>query len=316
MELLLVIGVFILSLTALVKGADWFLDSAENIGKAFGMSAFLIGVLIVGLGTSLPELVSSVFAVFGGLPEVVIANAVGSNITNILLIIGVAAIVGRKIVITKNLIDLEIPILLTSTIIFLAIAWDAEVSRAESFLLMASYGIYFLYTIYHKDTPTKKETGKKKKASFANIKPLDILWLLVGAVFLAVGANYLIESVSDLAFLVGLPPAVITITAVAIGTSLPELLVSYKAARSGKSELAVGNIYGSNAFNALMVVGVPGILGTLPIEENVWRVGLPFMAVATLMFIISCMSRRIYMWEGALFMIMYIIFIGNLLGYM
>ena len=124
--------VFIVSLAALVKGADWFLESSEKIGLAFGLSPFIIGVLIVGLGTSFPELASGISAILQNASEIVPANAIGSNISNILLIVGIAAIIGRRLTVTKSLIDLDIPLLALSTVLLLGILWDKQVILSTS----------------------------------------------------------------------------------------------------------------------------------------------------------------------------------------
>lgn len=312
----------------MVKGADWFLESAEKVGLALGLSSFIVGVTIVGLGTSFPELISAVVATFKGVTEIVAANAVGSNITNILLIIGIAAIVGRKLVVTKSLIDLDLPMLSVGTVLLLGVVWDKQVTLGESILLVASYLVYLLYTAFHKDdTETEeikevlpsrvdrrkhfmekgKELLKKPKLVFS-----DFVKLIVGLAGLSFGAKYLVDAVINLSGILNISPAVISITAVAIGTSLPELIVSIKAALSGKSEVAIGNIFGSNAFNALMVVGLPGLFKTLTVDEKTFSIGVPVMALATLLFVISGISRRIHVWEGVMYLALYVLFIGKL----
>ncbi|HDZ85575.1 MAG TPA: sodium:calcium antiporter [Candidatus Moranbacteria bacterium] len=194
---------------------------------------------------------------------------------------------------------------------------------------MVSYLIYLLYTVMHKDDTRTKETekimptrqqrrelitvfkGKEvKKKPILKIK--DFVILIVGVAGLALGAKYLIDSVVELSGLFNIAPAMISITAVAIGTSLPELIVSIKVALSGKSEIAIGNIFGSNAFNALVVVGLPGIFKNLVVDEVTFSIGVPAMALATLLFIISGISRRIHIWDGAIYLILYILFIGKL----
>ncbi|MFC1645227.1 calcium/sodium antiporter [Patescibacteria group bacterium] len=324
------IMVFALTLTLMIKGADWFLDSAEKIGLSLGLSPFVIGVTIVGLGTSFPELFTAIMAVMRGADEIVAANAIGSNISNILLIIGFSAVVGRKLMVTKSLIDLDLPMLASGTILLLGVAWDKEITRAEAILLVASYLIYFLYTIFHqeeretdKESLSKKDIKteiniKEKKAKNRKIivTKTDYVLLIVGVLCLVLGAKYMIDSVIRLSEIFDISPALISITAVAIGTSLPELIVSLKAARSGKSEVAVGNIFGSNAFNALMVIGIPGIFHNLPIDPQTFYIGLPTMAVVTLLFVISGISRRIYAWEGAMYLALYVLFLGKIIGFL
>ena len=149
--------IFIVSLIVLVKGADWLIGSAEKIGLAIGLSPFIVGVTIVGIGTSFPELISSLAAVFKNIPEVVAANAIGSNIANILLIVGVSAVIGRRLVVTKSLIDLDLPLLAIGTTLLLIIVWDRQITFGESLLMLATYGVYLLYTALHRDTEDSQE---------------------------------------------------------------------------------------------------------------------------------------------------------------
>ncbi len=299
--------VFLVALTVMVRGADLFLARAEKIGLGYGLSPFLIGVVLIGLGTSLPELISAVFGVFKGVPEIVSANAVGSNISNILLIIGIVAIIGGVLRIKKDIVDVDLPLLAISTVIFVGIAWDRVVTPPEAVLLVLSYGVHLLYMFYHAPDRLKEEERKHRKAVAA-----DWLFLILGAIGLLLGAKYVVDAVVELSALFAVSPALISITAIAIGTSLPELIVSVKAVKSGKVDMAVGNIFGSNAFNALVVVGIPGIFTSLPVDEKTFAVGVPVMSAATILFIITGISRRIHLWEGAMYLIFYAFFIGKL----
>lgn len=320
--------VFIISLAVLVKSAGWLLSGAERIGLAIGLSPFIVGVTIVGLGTSLPELISSFIAVFEGVPEIVVANAVGSNIANILLVVGLSTVIGRRLVVTKNLIDLDLPLLAIGTTLMIGVAWDREVTFLESVILLITYGVYFAYTILHRDdVKTEEDTElavfikknsayiskvSKKIAEIPKIALRDFGLLAAGAIGLFLGAKYLVESVINLSDMFNIGAGVIAITAIAIGTSLPELIVSIRAAVQRKSEIALGNIFGSNLFNMLVVIGLPGLFTTLPLDEKTFSIGLPVMAAATLLFVVSGISRRIHMWEGAFYLILYVFFIGKL----
>lgn len=316
--------IFLVSLAVLVKGADWLLQSAEKIGLAAGLSPFIVGVVIVGLGTSFPELVSSIAAVFKGVTEIVAANAIGSNIANILLIVGLSAVFGGRLAVTKNLIDLDIPLLAVSTALFIGVAWDRQIVLAESILLLIIFGIYLFYTIFHKDgeeeetLPGRPERRKhitgpgKKEILKPKLVAKDFILLIIGVIFLMIGAKYLIDSVIKLSEIFSIGAGVISLAAVALGTSLPELLVSVRAAWQKKPEVALGNIFGSNVFNALVVVGIPGLFKTLHLDEQTFALGLPVMAGATFLFIVSGISRRIHVYEGAMYIVIYIFFIGKL----
>jgi cation:H+ antiporter len=308
------IAVFVVSLVALVKGADWLITSSEKIGLSLGLSPFIVGVTIVGVGTSFPELISSLVAVFKGVTDVVAANAIGSNIANILLIIGVSAVVSKRLTVTKNLIDVDLPLLAITTVLLLGVVWDKQITLGESILLLAAYGVYFLYTVFHRDTD-EAGAAKNNRSSRPKILAKDILLLGVGILGLVLGAKYMIDALVNLSAMLNVATGVIAITAVAVGTSLPELLVSAKAALQKKSEVALGNIFGSNVFNALVVVGFPGLFKRLSLDEQTFAIGVPTMALATLLFVISGISKRIHVWEGALFLAVYLLFIAKLFSW-
>ena len=248
--------VFAVSLVALVKGADWFLDSSERIGLSMGISPFVIGVTIVAAGTSFPELISSFVAILKGAPELVVANGVGSNIANILLVVGVVSVFARRIIVKKDLIDLDLPLLALSMLLLVVVSFDGIITRPEAIVLFLNYIIYLLYVIFEQKTEIEAvidpaiegnpiEGKLIKRAMFGWLPKIsfkDALLLVVGALLLLLGANYLVESVTRLSYILNIGVSVIGISAVAIGTSLPELLVSVRSAMKGKPEIAVGNI--------------------------------------------------------------------------
>ena len=323
--------VFIVSLGVLVKGADWLITSAEKIGLSLGLSPFIVGVTIVGVGTSFPELISSFVAVFKGVPDVVAANAIGSSIANILLIVGISAVIAKQLMVTKSLIDLDLPLLAISTVLLLGVVWDKQITFGESLLMLVTYGIYLLYTVLHKDTedtgeiaeflPSRQERRKhiaahnKEEFTRPTLVAKDFILLIVGILGLVFGAKYLIDALVNLSAMLNIATGVIAITAVAVGTSLPELLVSAKAALQKKSEIALGNIFGSNVFNVLVVIGLPGLFRVLPVDSQTFTIGVPTMSLATLLFVISGISRRIHMWEGAFYLSVYVLFIAKLFNW-
>jgi len=305
------VAVFLVTLALLVKGADIFLNKAEKIGYSLGISPFIVGVAIIGFGTSLPELVSSIAGVMQGAPEIVMANVVGSNIANILLIIGISAMIARKLVVTKDIIDLDLPLLGLTTALLIGVAYDRVVTVPESILLLIAYGIYFWYIVT--DKAEEKEEEIEDAQLRKKVKSSDIAVLIGGLVLLVVSAKYLIEAVIALSAIFNIGTGIIAITVVAIGTSLPELIVAIKAALQKKSDVAIGNIVGSNIFNGLFVVGIPGIFGALPVDSKTATIGLIGLAVATLLLIISGISRRLYGWEGAFYVMLYVLFTAKLL---
>ena len=311
MPLIFWIGAFIISLAVLIKAADCFTDSASKLGSILGLSQFIIGVTIVSIGTSLPELASSISAVLKGVTDIVAGNVVGSNIANILLVVGLATIFSKKgrLEVTRNLINLDLPLLAGGGIILmLMFLWDGKVTFGEGIIALVGYLVYLHYALKHKERKEKK----KEKARKEKVNLRIILGLVLGAVFIYYGANYAIESVVKISEILNIGTAVIALSAIAIGTSLPEIFVSVSAARKGKDEIALGNIFGSNLFNGFVVLGIPALIKTLDVTSAVLSVAIPFFIAATLLYVISGITRKIYKWEGAMYLLIYILFIAKL----
>ncbi len=312
MEIMIWGVVFVVALGALIKGADWVLESARKIGLSLGMSPFVVGVIIVGFGTSTPELASSIFGMLEGATEIPAANVIGSNIANILLIIGFSAIVARgAFAVKKDLINLEIPLLALSTLFFYGTIYDGIITFAECLFLLAGFAIYTAYSILHRD----EEDKEKALAKPAGTSPKDVVLLILGFILLIGGAKYLIDAVLAISTAAGISVGIITILAVAVGTSLPELIVSAKAAMAKQADLALGNIYGSNIYNALFIIGVSGFFGTQKLDEATLTLAVPMFLGTTFLFLISSISRRIYLWEGAFYLLIYALFVSKLFGW-
>ncbi|MFC1630024.1 calcium/sodium antiporter [Patescibacteria group bacterium] len=327
--------VFIASIALLVKSADWVVENAEKIGLAMKISPFIIGVTIVAIGTSFPELVTSLVAVYKGATEIVAANALGSGVANILLIVGISAVVAKKLIIRRSLIDLDSPLLAASAVLFLFVMWDQKVVFLEGLLLTIAFIIYLLYTVSMRteeepdeDTPEivevlpsrlerrrmKVKEIEEKKSAPLGLKFNTFAFLGVGIVGLTIGGTYSVEAILKLSGFFNISTSLITLTAMSVGTSLPDFIVSVRSAWKKKYEIALGNIFGSNIFLALIVLGFPALLKTITVDDLTFTIGLPFFVVATLLFVISGISRRIHMWEGLMYILIYILFLGKLLG--
>jgi cation:H+ antiporter len=326
--------VFIVSLATLVKGADWLLISAERIGLKFGLSPFIVGITIVGMGTSLPELLSGIVATARGVSEIAAATAVGSNISNILVVIGVMAVLGRRIQVEEDLIDLDLPLLALSTVLFGVAAYDKVISFGEALVLLTGFAVYLGYTATSR---TKKEIEEAEavveaevadkiisprhrwwqpaiKRYLINIDWKDTMRLIMGITALAIGANYVIEATVELGSIFAVPAGVIALLAVAFGTSLPETVVSFKAIRVGKGDVALGNILGSCVFNLLLVVGLSTFFGAVTLDSQTFNIGLPMLGISTFVFVVSGISRRIHAWEGALYLLLYVLFLSDVVS--
>ncbi len=312
------IPIFVVSLLVLVKSADLFTEGAEELGIFFGVPSYVVGVTIVAIGTSLPELVSSIFAVAQGSPEIVIGNAVGSNVTNIFLVLGLAAILGGSLSVRREIVRIDLPMLASSAALLALTALDGEISRVDGVLLLAGALIYGVYGVrISRPSPAAQAEIEASVAQDVNVertrlRPLVLLKLAGGVVVLYFAAEYTIRSVIELSTLFDIGADVIAISAVALGTSLPELVVSVVAARRGKLEIAIGNVLGSNVFNAFAVVGIPAIITPLPVTHSALTIGLPFMGVATVLYFFMAQDREVTRWEGMPLVLFYVLFLGRL----
>ena len=326
--------IFIASLFLLVKSADWLVESSEKIGLVFKISPFVVGVTIVAFGTSFPELASALAAVLKGAAEIVVANAIGSNIANILLVVGLSAVAARHIVVKRRLVDLDAPFLAVATLVFIFTMWDRKIVLGEGIVLILAFVIYFSYIFFQRKNektkeiqeiievlPSRKEERDKEAERIIKNREKGIqpklnfkifLFLILGIIGLTVGANYIIESVLKISDILKISTSLIAITAIAIGTSLPELAVSVRAAWKKKYEVALGNIFGSNVFNILLVIGIPALISPLAVDNLTFTIGLPFLIIATLLFIISGIFRRIYAWQGIIYLLIYVLFLAKL----
>ncbi len=298
-----------LAIFVLVRGADIFLKQAKYIGSSLGLSHFAIGILIVAFGTSLPELASSIFAALQGSTEIVVANVVGSNITNILLIVGSLAVITGRIPVDHNLVKTELPIFFIATALFVVTLYDGVVDRLEALLLLGTFATYMWYLL------VEAKTDKALKARTHAHTPISVhalAYMLAGLAGLLIGAHYTVEMTVNIATSLALPIGLVTIGVIALGTSLPELFVSFQAMRNGEVELAIGNIFGSNAFNTLVVIGIPALIHPLVTEEIILQLGLPILVAASAIFFVTGFSRQIMRWEGMMMLLFFAFFIIKL----
>lgn len=309
-EIAIWVAFLLVALFVLVRGADLFVVGAKQMGSSLGMSKFAIGVLIVGFGTSLPELASSIAAALNGATEIVIANAVGSNITNILLVIGVLATLSGRIIIKRDLIKTELPIFFIATVHFLAVSFDGVVDRIEAMLLLGTFAAYLWYLFVEARQDDSVELTKQGNRPHLEFK--SVIFILLGIAAVLFGAKFTVDMVVNIASALAVPLGLISITAIALGTSLPELFVSIQAVKSGEAELAVGNIFGSNAFNILMVVGFPAIMTPVFADEVVMSLGLPILLAASAIFFVNGLARQIMRWEGMMLLLFFAFFLIKL----
>lgn len=298
--------IFIVSLAVLLYASDKFVNSSEKVGIALGIPSFVVGVTIVAFGTSLPELATSIVSVYSGTSEVVIGNAVGSNITNILLVLGSAAIFGKGIKIEHDVMKTDMPMLFGSAFLLYFALQDLVLSVPECLIFLVALVIFLNSSLKSNENT---EDIEKTKTS-----PRDWITITIGAILIYFSAKYTIESLKDLATMANIPTHVIAITVVALGTSLPEVVVSLSAAKKGNHGIAVGNVLGSNIFNTYAVMAIPGLLGNLTIPESTMHFSIPFMIAVSILFGMICLTRTISKWEGYMLIAFYIFFIGTMVN--
>ncbi|MDJ0725502.1 MAG: calcium/sodium antiporter [Prochloraceae cyanobacterium] len=308
--------IFIVSLFILIKAADYFTLAAQEIGIFFGIKPFIIGVTVVAIGTSLPELVSSVIATLKDSSEIVIGNVIGSNIANICLILGVASIMSaRAMVVEYDLLSVDLPLFAGAAFFLAFTIKDLQFTSGEAFLCLLGLLVYILYTV--NSSQADIEANKAEKEQQEKLSKKSINWqfiiLVVSAVLIFISANFTIDSIIEISESLGIGKEIIAVSAVAVGTSLPELIVTIKAARLGQPEMAVGNILGSNIFNSFAVMGIPGLARGLVIPESILTDGIPVMLSVTILFFFTTQNNKVTKWEGWLFIIIYLWFIGKTL---
>jgi len=296
------------SLFILIRGSDLFVQGSKAIGLSVGLRPFIIGVLIVGFGTSLPELASSISAVLQGASEIVLANVVGSNITNILLIVGLLAAIGGTIKIKRDLLHTELPIYFIGTVHFAAVIYDGVVDRLEALLLLGTFGAYMWYIYSESKDGVEEELANDSRQTTRK----SVMYLVIGLFAVLVGAHYTVEMTVNIATAFAIPIGVVSIVAIAIGTSLPELVVSVQALRTGETAMAIGNIFGSNAFNIMMVTALPALIMPLQADAVVMQLGLPVLLAASAIFFVNGLARQIMRWEGLMMLIFFLFFLIKL----
>ncbi len=288
----------ILGLAILVWSADLFVDGAAGVARSLGMSTLLVGMIVVGFGTSAPEMSVSVLSALQGNPGIALGNAYGSNITNIALILGVTALIS-PVVIRSQVLKKELPILLMVTVLAYFHLQDGQITRLEAFVELAVLITVFTWMTLQ----SRKQTAQvdalvdplkaQVEEAIQEIKPLKAWTLLiVGLILLVVSSRMLVWGAVNIAHIFGVSDLIIGLTVIAIGTSLPELAASIIAARKGEHDLAVGNIIGSNLFNTLAVVGLAGAIHPMQVPaEVITRDWMLMMLLTVTLFVIGRRQR-------------------------
>jgi cation:H+ antiporter len=311
----------VLGLALLVWSADRFVEGAAATARHLGMPALLIGMVVVGFGTSAPEMVVSALASLQGNPGIALGNAYGSNIANIALILGLTALIS-PIAVHSQILRKELPVLTAITVLAVAQLWDGDLSRLDAVVLLAVFAALIGWSIREGLRERSDSLGvemEQELAAHPMPLPRAIVWLVVGLVLLIVSSRILVWGAVTIAQALGVSDLIIGLTIVAIGTSLPELASSLIAVRKGEHDLALGNVIGSNLFNTLAVVGIAGAIHPLDVPPEVLTRDMAVMGALTLsLFVIGYGFRgregRINRVEGTLLLAVFLGYTGYLVS--
>ena len=299
MTLILEILLLVLGFVLLVKGADWFVDGASGIAAKLHIPQLVIGLTIVAMGTSAPEAAVSISAALKGSADITIGNIVGSNILNILIILGLASAI-VPIAVAKSTIRVDIPFMLAITGVLLVLGWDQTITFTDGLIMLVLFAGYLGYMLY-----MAKKGGEKGD----EIRDLTLwqalLYTVLGLVLIVWGANIAVDAATALARIFGLSERFIGLTVVALGTSLPELFTSVTAARKGNADIAIGNIVGSNIFNILFVVGLSAMIVPVPFTPNFRIDTMVAIAAGVMLLLCSLRQKRLVRWHGIAMLLAY-----------
>ena len=302
-SLLLVVG-FVM----LVKGADWFVDGSSSLARRFGIPQLVIGLTIVAMGTSAPEAAVSIAAALKGNADITIGNIVGSNILNILIILGVSSLL-TNLEVAKSTIRAEIPFMLVITAVLMLQGRDGVVGLGNGLVLLLLFAVYLAYLF--RMAMKNRETVEEEVVQ----RPLwrNLAMTGIGLVLIVWGSNVTVDAATALARIFGMSERFIGLTIVALGTSLPELFTSVNAARKGNADIAIGNIVGSNIFNILFVVGLSGLITPVPFADLFVIDTLVAMAAAAVLGGFCMKKGKLVTWHGVVMLVGYGVYLGWLL---
>jgi cation:H+ antiporter len=308
--LLVDLALVVAGLVLLTFGGEALVRGASTIATKAGISPLVVGLVIVSAATSSPEMAVTIGSVASGEPDLAIGNVIGSNIANILLILGMAAVIS-PLLIQKQLLRIDMPVMLGLTVLLLVLSLDGNLSQLDGVLLFSILAIHTIASVRMGKAATKAIDYQPTELPL-NAKPvpiwLAIILVLLGVALLVFGSQLLVQGAVSIATALGVSSLVVGLTVVAIGTSLPELATSIVAISKGETDMAVGNIVGSNIFNIGMVLGLPSIFfgGGLGVAASAIAIDFPLMLAATIALVpIAFTGFKIARWEGALFLMLY-----------
>ncbi len=286
MNIFIAIALLIVGFVMLTKGADWFVDGSSALAFRLGIPQLVIGLTIVAMGTSAPEAAVSITSALKGNEGITVGNVVGSNIMNILLILGIASVI-VPLAVQKSTRMIEIPYMIAITVLFGVLGYTGEmVTRVEGGILWIAFLIYLGYLLWMAKKGKEDNEPDEKQKSL----PVQLLMILVGLICIVLGSDFVVDGATEIAKVIGISDRIIGLTIVAFGTSLPELVTSIAAARRGNADIAIGNIVGSNVFNILFVAGTSALISPIVFESKF--VLDTAVATATAVLLLVCVCNK------------------------
>ena len=302
MAIALQLGLLVLGFLMLIKGSDWFVDGAAGIAGKLGVPELVIGLTIVAMGTSAPEAAVSISAALKGSADITIGNVLGSNILNVLVILGLAAAI-TVVPVQKSTVYYEIPFMILVTVAMLLLAYTgSELRFLEGIVIWALFIVYLVY-LYHMSKTGSAEGGTKPRP----VWQLLIL-TIVGVGLIVWGSNVTVDAATSIAKIIGISDRIIALTIVALGTSLPELFTSVSAARKGNADIAVGNIVGSNIFNVLFVVGTTALITPVKFASAFIQDSIVAILASVLLWVLVLRSHKLGRKEGLIMLACYAVY--------
>ena len=309
MELVLQFALLALGFVLLGKGADWFVEGAAGIAAKFGIPQLVIGLTIVAMGTSAPEAAVSIAASLKGSADITIGNVVGSNIINILVILGCASVI-TPLLLARSTARIEIPYVIAITALLYFQGMDGAITFFDGVILCVGFVVYllYLYRMAINSAPIEEEE-QGEEMSLGKC----VVWTLGGLAVIIAGSNVTVNAATAIAVFMGLSERIIGLTIVALGTSLPELFTSVTAARKGNADIAIGNIVGSNIFNILFVVALSALIVDIPFDKAFTFDSYVAIAAAVLLWVCVLPKEKLARWAGALMLASYGVYLWYLI---
>lgn len=300
----------LVSLVILYYGAEGLVLGASSLAKRLGISALVIGLTIVSIGTSMPELVVSVKAAMNGQSSLSIGNVMGSNLFNIGIILGLSAII-YPLSVKRQLLKFDVPVMILTSVLFLLLFLDSQISRLEALLMVILFISYTAYLLISskKENKSKSESDESDDIKLTKHWVLDILFIVVGLVALVWGSDLLVVNAIIIAERIGMSEAMIGLTIVSAGTSMPELATSTVAALKKRSDIAIGNIVGSNISNILLILGVAGTIHPISTPDLNYIDALFVVTLGAILWLFMKFCASIRRWQGAVFVVLYVLYI-------